>query len=93
MGAGKWVLALPMALGFPGRLTGGGGGDGTRAIDGQLWFPWGARSWPLQVRGGFLGFQASQRHQGEWGGEGVGMPVTDEEGRKYRVEGSHNPAC
>lgn len=24
MGAGKWMLALPMALGFPGRLMGGG---------------------------------------------------------------------
>lgn len=35
MGAVKWMLALPMTLGFLGR----GGEDGTRAIDGQLWFP------------------------------------------------------
>ena len=39
MGAAKWMLALPMALSFLERLTGGGGEDGTRAIDGQLWFP------------------------------------------------------
>lgn len=61
MGAGKWMLALPMALGFLRRLTVGVGRMAPgplMASCGFLRHARGARSLPLQVRGGFLGFQA-----------------------------------
>ena len=93
MGAGKWMLALPMALGFLRRLTVGVGRMAPgplMASCGFLRHARGARSLPLQVRGGFLGFQAPRRHPWEVGGD---MPVIEGEWRKYIAEGSHSPAC